>query len=108
MISFCMYSFRDYTNITLKIHYKISNIRLNSYPYSPYQKMLIDKIIFFRECGHTYKMISQYFNQINLLSYRGKNFSPSLVFELIKKYNRHLEKNKSKLGEIIRSELVYE
>ena len=46
-------------------------------------------------------MISQYFNQINLLSYRGKKFSPSLVFELIKKYNRHLEKNKSKLGEII-------
>jgi len=61
MISFCMYSFRDYTNITLKVHYKISKIRLNPYPYSPYQKMLIDKIIFFRECGHTYKIISQYF-----------------------------------------------
>ena len=73
--------------------------------------MLIDKIIFFRECGHTYKMISQYFNQINILSYRGyrgKRFSPSLVFELIKKHNRHLEKNKSKLGEIISSELVYD
>ena len=108
MISFCMYSFRDYTNITLKIHYKISNIRLNPYPYSPYQTMLIDKIIFFRECGHTYKMISQYFNQINILSYRGKRFSPSLVFELIKKYNKHLEKNNSKLGEIISSELIYE
>ena len=53
-------------------------------------------------------MISQYFNQINLLSYRGKKFSPSLVFELIKKHNRHLEKNKSKLGEIINSELIYE
>jgi hypothetical protein len=53
-------------------------------------------------------MISQYLNQINILSYRGKRFSPSLVFELIKKYNRHLEKNKSKLGEIISSELVYE
>ena len=50
-------------------------------------------------------MISQYFNQINLLSYRGKKFSPSLVFELIKKYNKHLEKNNSKLGEIISSEL---
>ena len=108
MISFCMYSFRDYTNITLKIYYKISNIRLNSYPYSPYQKMLIDKIIFFRECGHTYKMISQYFNQINLLSYRGKKFSPSLVFELIKNYNKHLEKNQSKSGEIIMSKLIYE
>ena len=68
----------------------------------------METIIFFRECGYTYKMISQYFNQINLLSYRGKKFSPSLVFELIKKHNRHLEKNKSKLGEIIRSELVYE
>ena len=53
-------------------------------------------------------MISQYFNQINLLSYRGKKFSPSLVFELIKKYNKHLEKNNSKLGEIISSELIYE
>ena len=70
--------------------------------------MLIDKIIFFRECGHTYKMISQYFNQINLLSYRGKKFCPSLVFELIKKYRRHLEKNKIKLGEIIRGEVVFE
>ena len=108
MISFCMYSFRDYTNITRKVNYKISNIRLNLYPDSPYQKMLIDKIIFFREFGHTYKMISQYFNQINLLSYRGKKFSPSLTFELIKKYNRHLEKNKSKLGKITSSELVYE
>ena len=70
--------------------------------------MLIDKIIFLRESGHTYKMISQYFNQINILSYRGKRFSPSLVFELIKKYNRHLVKNKSRLGEIISSELIYE
>ena len=52
-------------------------------------------------------MISQYFNQINLFSYR-KKFSPSLVFELIKKYNKHLEKNNSKLGEIISSELIYE
>jgi len=69
---------------------------------------LIDKIIFLRESGHTYKMISQYFNQINILSYRGKRFSPSLVFELIKKYNRHLVKNKSRLGEIISSELIYE
>ena len=108
MISFCMYSYKNITKLTLKINYRISNIKLNPYPYSEYQKKLIDKIIFLRECDHTYKMISQYFNQINLLSYRGKNFSPSLVFELIKKYNRHLEKNKSKLGEIISGELVYE
>ena len=53
-------------------------------------------------------MISQYFNQINLLSYSGKKFSPSLVFDLIKKYNKHLEKNNSKLGEIISSGLIYE
>ena len=53
-------------------------------------------------------MISQYFNQINLLSYRGKKFSSCLVFELIKKYNKHLERNKSKLGEIIKSKLIYE
>ena len=84
------------------------NIKLNPYQYSQYQKKLIDKIIFLRKCGHTYKMISQYFNQINILSYRGKKFSPSLVFELIKKHNRHLEKNKSKLGKITSSKLVYE
>ena len=53
-------------------------------------------------------MISQHINQINLLSYRGKKFSPSLVFELIKKYNKHLEKNNSKLGEIIKIKLIYE
>ena len=104
----CLYKNKNITKLTLKIHYRISNIKLNPYPYSEYQKKLIDKIIFLRKCGHTYKMISQYFNQINLLSYRGKKFSPSLVFELIKKHNRHLEKNKSKLGEIISSELVYE
>ena len=53
-------------------------------------------------------MIGLYFNQINLLSYRGKKFSPSLVFELIKNYNKHLEKNQNKLGEIIMSKLIYE
>ena len=108
MSSYRRYTFSKNTSIKLKIKYKIIKIKLNPYLYSQHQKKLIDKIIFLRKCGHTYKMISQYFNQINILSYRGKRFSPSLVFELIKKYNRHLEKNKSKLGEIIRSELVYE
>ena len=51
---------------------------------------------------------NSYFNQINLLSRRGKKFFPSLVFELIKRYNKHLEKNQSKLGEIIKSKLIYE
>ena len=106
--SYRRYTFSKNTSIKLKINYKITKIKLNPYPYSQYQKLLIEKIVFLRKCGHTYKMISQYFNQINLLSYRGKKFSPSLVFELIKKHNRHLEKNKSKLGEIISSELVYE
>ena len=108
MSSYRRYTFSKNTSIKLKINYKITKIKLNPYPYSQYQKKLIEKIIFSRKCGHTYKMISQYFNQINILSYRGKRFSPSLVFELIKKHNRHLEKNKSKLGEIISSELVYE
>ena len=108
MSSYRRYTFSKNTSIKLKINYKITKIKLNPYPYSQYQKKLIDKIIFLRKCDHTYKMISQYFNQINLLSYRGKKFSPSLVFELIKKYNKHLEKNNSKLGEIISSELVYE
>ena len=108
MSSYRRYTFSKNTSIKLKINYKITKINLNPYPYSQYQKKLIDKIIFLRKCGHTYKMISQYFNQINILSYRGKRFSPSLVFELIKKHNRHLEKNKSKLGEIISSDLVYE
>ena len=104
MSSYRRYTFSKNTSIKLKINYKITKINLNPYSYSQYQKKLIDKIIFLRKCGHTYKMISQYFNQINLLSYRGKKFSPSLVFELIKKYNKHLDK----LGEIINSELVYE
>ena len=108
MSSYRRYTFSKNTSIKLKINYKITKIKLNQYPYSQYQKKLIEKIIFLRKCGHTYKMISQYFNQINLLSYRRKKFSPSLVFELIKKYNKHLEKNNSKLGEIISSELVYE
>ena len=103
MSSYRRYTFSKNTSIKLKINYKITKIKLNPYAYSQYQKKLIDKIIFLRKCGHTYKMISQYFNQINLLSYRGKKFSPSLVFELIKKYNKHLEKNNSKLGEIISS-----
>ena len=106
--SYRRYTISKNTSIKLKINYKITKIKLNPYPYSQYQKLLIEKIVFLRKCGHTYKMISQYFNQINLLSYRGKKFSPSLVFELIKKYNKHLEKNNSKLGEIISSELVYE
>ena len=108
MSSYRRYTFSKNTSIKLKINYKITKIKLNPYPYSKYQKKLIDKIIFLRKCGHTHKMISQYFNQINLLSYRGKKFSPSLAFELIKKYNRHLEKNKSKLGKITSSEFVYE
>ena len=108
MSSYRRYTLSKNTSIKLKINYKITKIKLNLYPYSQYQKKLINKIIFLTECGHTYKMISQYSNQINILSYKGKRFSPSLVFELIKKYNSHLEKNKSKLGEIISSELVYE
>ena len=108
MSSYRRYTFSKNTSIKLKINYKITKIKLNTYPYSQYQKLLIEKIVFLRKCGHTYKMISQYFNQINLLSYRGKKFSPSLVFELIKNYNKHLEKNQSKLGEIIMSKLIYE
>ena len=38
-----LYKNKNITKLTLKIHYRISNIKLNPYPYSEYQKKLIDK-----------------------------------------------------------------
>ena len=77
MSSYRRYTFSKNTSIKLKINYKITKIKLNPYPYSQYQKKLIDKIIFLRKCGHTYKMISQYFNQINMGVIEESRLDPS-------------------------------
>ena len=104
----CLYNISNITKLSIKINYKIQNIKLNRYPYSQYQKMLIDRIKMLRELGYSYRKISKFFNERNILSYRGKKFSCGLVFELMKKYDLHKDKNKSKLGEIVSWSYVIE
>ena len=104
----CLYKISHITKFSIKINYKIQNIKLNPYNYSSYQKMIIDRIKMLRELGYSDRKISKFFNERNILSYRGKRFSCGLVFEIMKKYRLHIEKNKSKLGEIVSMSYVIE
>ena len=104
----CLYPISTITKLSIKINYKITNIKLNPYPYSHYQKLLIEKIIQMRDMGLSHRKISKFFNDSNILSYRGKKFTVGLVWEIENKYKKHLKKNETKLGDIDNWELVYE
>ena len=104
----CLYSNSTITKLSIKINYQIPNIKLNPYPYSDYQKLLIDKIKLLREEGYSHRKISKIFNERKILSYRGKKFSCGLVWEIEKKYNLHLKKNKRVKGEIVEWSYVVE
>lgn len=101
MSSFCLYDNLNISKKHLKIKYKISNIKTTENYYSNYQRLIVDKIRWLRELGYSHRKISKFFNDNEMLSYRGKKFSCGLVFEIEKKYKIHLEKNKIEKGKII-------
>ena len=68
-----MYTFRIIQTSPSKFTIRFKH-KLNPYPFLSI-KNVIDDYKPPRECGHTYKMISQYFNP----ELRGKKFTPSCI-----------------------------
>ncbi|MAT32598.1 MAG: hypothetical protein CMP42_01375 [Rickettsiales bacterium] len=63
----------------------MTNLYLSNYPLSEYQKFLLRIIHRLRNQGYSWKRVSQYLNESGLKSSRGKQFTPNLVSQIIKK-----------------------
>ena len=72
---------------------------MSNYPLTDYQKYLLSsfkKIYQFRELGFSYRRISNFFNENKIRSTRGKSFSPSMIYQIIKKNNIRLKRREIK------------
>ena len=69
---------------------------MSNYPLTDYQKYLLKKIYQFRELGFSYRRISNFFNENKIRSTRGKTFSPSMIYQIIKKNNIRLKRREIK------------
>ena len=69
--------------LTLSIEINIADLWVSYY--SEHQQYLYDTILKFRDQGWSYIKISQWFNDNNILTPRGKNFIPPSVFSIVKK-----------------------
>jgi hypothetical protein len=96
-----MVSLSNFTNISLKVKYKIPNIELNFIQYNKYQFMLIKRIKLLKSMGYSDRKICKFFNENNIKTTRGNKFKVSSSWSIIKKYNRSLKRRKIKLGEIV-------
>ena len=89
-------------NSYLKFTVRLSSLTLNHYKYNLYQKYVIRKIILLRvREKYTWKRISNYLNNNNIRSVKGKLFSPQLVERIIFKYKRRLKNMKTCKKEIV-------
>ena len=73
------------SEIYLRFTQKITNLYLSNYPLSEYQKFLLRIIYRLRNQGYSWIRVSQYLNESRLKSTRGKQFTPNLVSQIIKK-----------------------
>ena len=88
----------SYNNtLYFKFNYYLTNLFLRSYPYSDYQKMIIEKIFKFRKMGFSDRKISKFFNDNGILSVRGRKFSCGLVWEIRKKYIKRKKRSNNKI-----------
>ena len=69
--------------LTLCIEINIADLWISHY--SEHQQYLYDTIVKFRDQGWSYIKISQWFNDNNILTPRGKKFIPPSVFSIVKK-----------------------
>ena len=69
--------------LTLSIEINIADLWVSHY--SEHQQYLYDTIIKFRDQGWSFIKISQWFNDNNILTPRGKQFIPPSVFSIVKK-----------------------
>jgi len=69
--------------LSLSIEFNVTDLWVPHY--SLHQQYLFDTITQFRAEGWSYKKISKWFNEQNILTPRGKQFIPPSVFSIIKK-----------------------
>ena len=76
---------KNWSEIHLRFTQKITNLYLSNYPLSEYQKFLLRIIYRLRNQKFSWRRISRYLNESGLKSSRGKQFTPNLVSQIIKK-----------------------
>ena len=69
--------------LTLGIEINIADLWVSHY--SEHQQYLYDTILKFRDQSWSYIKISQWFNDNNILTPRGKKFIPPSLFSIVKK-----------------------
>ena len=78
--------FTHQKSLYMKVTVLYKNVYLNSFPYSKYQKYIFEQIIKIRKMEYSDRKISNYFNDNEIKTTRGKKFSCGLVWMLRKKY----------------------
>ena len=85
---------KKWTKVSLKFRQKIPNLYLSNYPLSEYQQFLLEKIYRLRNQENSWRRVSRHLNESGLKSSRGKQFTPNLVSQIIKK--NHIRKERGK------------
>lgn len=68
---------------------------MSNYPLSEYQQFLLRTIYKLREKGYGYRRISHYLNERDYKTTRGKLFKNNHVSEMIKKYEKRIERRRN-------------
>ena len=76
---------KNWSEIHLRFTQKITNLYLSNYPLSEYQEFLLRIIYRLRNQEYSWRRVSLYLNESGLKSSRGKQFTPNLVSQIIKK-----------------------
>ena len=98
---------KNWSEIHLRFTQKITNLYLSNYPLSEYQKFLLRIIYRLRNQEYSWRIISRYLNESGLKSSRGKQFTPNLVSQIIKK-NQIRKKRRQNNYEVKLSNFYYE
>ncbi|MAI84509.1 MAG: hypothetical protein CMM91_06180 [Rickettsiales bacterium] len=98
---------KDFSEIHLRFTQKITNLYLSNYPLSKYQEFLLRIIYRLRNQEYSWRRISRYLNESGLKSSRGKQFTPNLVSQIIKK-NQIRKKRGQNNYEVKLSNFYYE
>ena len=98
---------KNWSEIHLRFIKKITNLYLSNYPLSEYQKFLLRIIYRLRNQEYSWRRISRYLNESGLKSSRGKQFTPNLVSQIIKK-NQIRKKRGQNNYEVKLSNFYYE
>tara|TARA_E500000075_G_C6960695_1_gene304952 strand:- start:727 stop:1068 length:342 start_codon:yes stop_codon:yes gene_type:complete len=98
---------KNLSEIHLRFTQKITNLYLSNYPLSECQKFLLRIIYRLRNQEYSWRRISRYLNESGLKSSRGKQFTPNLVSQIIKK-NQIRKKRGQNNYEVKLSNFYYE